>query len=177
VIPHGGNYGINTSVDGYLFNSMNFEVPMYSDHQEIETAIFMQEVLVGSKVVMKNIFFSVGQAELRDESVSELERILDLMQRNPGVKLQINGHTDDSGDADVNKALSLKRAETVMAFLVNKGIVPDRLKAVGYGEERPIVSNDDETGGREINRRTEIEVIESWKPLQRSMRGFPCGRL
>ncbi|GHM98519.1 hypothetical protein WSM22_00090 [Cytophagales bacterium WSM2-2] len=161
VIPHGGNYGINTSVDGYIFNSMNFEVPMYSDHQEIETAIFMQEVEVGSKVVMKNIFFSIGKAELRDESVSELERILDLMQRNPGMKLQINGHTDSSGDADTNKSLSLRRAENVMSYLVGKGITPERLKAVGYGEERPIVSNDDETGGREINRRTEIEVIEN----------------
>jgi outer membrane protein OmpA-like peptidoglycan-associated protein len=92
-IPHGGNFGINTSVDGYLFNSLNFEVPMYSDFQEIETAILMQKVTVGSKVVMKNIFFDVGRLELKDESLAELEQIVNLMEHNPGMKLQINGHT------------------------------------------------------------------------------------
>jgi outer membrane protein OmpA-like peptidoglycan-associated protein len=161
VIPHGGNYGINTSVDGYLFNSLNFDVPLYSEEQEIETAILMQRVTVGSKAVMKNIFFDVGKAELKDESVSELERILDLLTNNPGIKLQINGHTDNSGNAVTNKALSLKRAETVMAFLIKRGTETRRLTAVGFGQERPIVSNDDETGGREINRRTEIEVLET----------------
>jgi outer membrane protein OmpA-like peptidoglycan-associated protein len=161
VIPHGGNYGINTSVEGYLFNSLNFEVPLYSEEQTIETAILMSRVTVGSKAVMKNIFFDVGKAVIKDESIGELERILDLLTNNPGVKLQINGHTDNSGNAATNKTLSLKRAETVIAFLVKRGIVSKRLKAVGYGSERPIVSNDDETGGREINRRTEIEVIET----------------
>jgi outer membrane protein OmpA-like peptidoglycan-associated protein len=161
VIPHGGNYGINTSVDGYLFNSLNFEVPMYSEEQDIETAILMQKVTVGSKAVMKNIFFDVGKADLKNESLSELEHILDLLTNNIGVKLQINGHTDNSGNAASNKTLSLKRAETVVAFLVARGIEPNRLKAVGYGHERPIVSNDDESGGREINRRTEIEVVET----------------
>jgi len=161
VIPHGGNYGINTSVDGYLFNSLNFEVPMYSEEQEIETAILMQRVTVGSKAVMKNIFFDVGKAELKNESLGELEHILDLLTNNAGVKLQVNGHTDNSGNAVSNKTLSLKRAETVVAFLVARGIEPNRLKAVGYGQERPIVSNDDESGGREINRRTEIEVVET----------------
>jgi len=161
VLPHGGNYGINTSVDGYIFNSLNFEVPMYSDSTDIETAILMQKVTVGSKVVMKNIFFDIGKAELKNESRAELEHILDLMDNNPGVKLQINGHTDNSGNAESNKTLSAHRAETVVAFLIARGIDASRLKAVGYGQEKPIVSNDDEQGGRAINRRTEIEVLEN----------------
>ncbi len=163
IIPHGGNYGINTSVNGYLFNSLNFEVPTFSDYQEIETAIFMQKAEVGSKVVMKNIFFDVGKADLKIESIAELESILNLLERNPQIKLQINGHTDNSGEAATNKALSLKRAQSVLNFLIQRGIDPARLRAVGFGEERPIVSNDDETGGREVNRRTEIEVFEAGK--------------
>jgi len=144
VLPHGGNYGINTSVDGYIFNSLNFEVPMYSDIKEIETAILMQKVTAGSKVVMKNIFFDIGKTELKNESRGELEHILDLLENNPGVKLQINGHTDNSGNAQTNKVLSTQRAETVVAFLIARGVDPSRLKAVGYGQEKPIVSNDDE---------------------------------
>jgi len=73
----------------------------------------------------------------------------------------VNGHTDNSGDPQTNKVLSAKRAETVMAFLITRGVDPQRLKAVGFGEEKPIVSNDDEQGGRAINRRTEIEVLEN----------------
>jgi outer membrane protein OmpA-like peptidoglycan-associated protein len=160
-IPHGGNYGINTSVEGYLFNSLNFEVPAFSEHQELETHILMQKAEVGSKVVMKNIFFEIGKADLQTESIAELERILDLLQRQADLKIQINGHTDNAGDDKLNKALSLKRAESVMSFLVQRGVDAARLRAVGYGEERPIVSNDDEQGGREINRRTEIEVFET----------------
>lgn len=160
VIPHGGNYGINTSVDGYLFNSLNFEVPTFSEPQSLETHILMVKAKVGSKVVMKNIFFDSGKADIKSESIAEIERILDLLQRNSSIKLQVNGHTDNVGDGSKNKVLSLKRAEAVVRFLTDRGVEPVRLRAIGFGEERPLVSNDDEEGGREINRRTEIEVFE-----------------
>ena len=75
------------------------------------------------------------------------------------MKVQINGHTDNVGEATYNKGLSLKRARSVVDYLIRNGIDVNRLAAIGYGEERPLVSNDDETGGREINRRTEIEII------------------
>jgi outer membrane protein OmpA-like peptidoglycan-associated protein len=74
--------------------------------------------------------------------------------------MQINGHTDNTGNPATNKVLSLQRAEAVVKYLVEKGIQPSRLSAKGFGAERPLVSNDDEQGGREINRRTEIEIIE-----------------
>ena len=79
---------------------------------------------------------------------------------NTKLRVQINGHTDNTGNADANKVLSLQRATSVVNYLIEHGISQERLRAVGYGEERPIVSNDDEIGGREINRRTEIEIIE-----------------
>src|SRR5690606_33127662 len=103
--------------------------------------------------------FDTGQSDLKDESIAELENILELLQGNPDLKVQINGHTDNTGDDASNKALSLKRATAVVQYLINKGIDANRLSAVGYGEERPLVSNDDEIGGREINRRTEIEIL------------------
>ncbi len=159
-IPNGGNYGINTSVEGYLFNSMNFELPAFAEYQEIDTHVLMVKVEAGSKVTLKNVFFDSGKAIVKKESIGELERIVDMLGKNPTLRLQVNGHTDSSGDNAANKLLSLKRAQAVMEFLAKNGIDRKRLLAVGYGEERPLVSNDDEMGGREINRRTEIEVVD-----------------
>jgi outer membrane protein OmpA-like peptidoglycan-associated protein len=160
VIPHGGNYGVATEKAGYLFNSINFNLPQFAEYQEIDTHIIMVKAEIGSKVVLKNIFFDVGKADLKPESVAEVENIRELLVANNTLKVQINGHTDNSGNAASNKALSLKRAAAVVSYLTQKGIAAGRLSAKGYGSERPIVSNDDEEGGRAINRRTEIEIIK-----------------
>ncbi len=157
-IPHGGNYGVTTEKEGYLFNSINFNLPAFSEMQEIDTHIIMEKAEVGSKVVLKNIFFDTGKADLKQESVNELENMRKLLEKNPELKVHINGHTDNVGEAAYNKALSLKRARSVVDYLIRNGVDVNRLGAIGYGEERPLVSNDDETGGREINRRTEIEI-------------------
>jgi outer membrane protein OmpA-like peptidoglycan-associated protein len=164
IIPHGGNYGVSASCNGYLFTSMNFDVPAFASSQTIETAIFMSKAQVGSKSTLKNIFFDSGKSDLRSESVNELTRLADLLTNNPRLRVQINGHTDSFGDNLTNKVLSLKRAQSVVDYLVKNGIDASRVKAVGYGEERPLVSNDDEQEGREINRRTEIEVVEVTQP-------------
>jgi outer membrane protein OmpA-like peptidoglycan-associated protein len=82
-----------------------------------------------------------------------------MLFTNELLKVQINGHTDNTGNAASNKILSLHRAEAVVTYLQNKGISSTRLIAMGFGSERPLVSNDDEDEGRAINRRTEIEII------------------
>lgn len=161
VIPHGGNYGVSTDKDGYLFNSINFNLPQFAEYQEIDTHIIMVRAEVGSKVILKNIFFDVGKSELKPESVTELELIRSMLTDNTHLKVQINGHTDNTGNAEANKTLSLKRAESVVNYLIEKGIDTARLGAKGFGSERPLVSNDDEAEGREINRRTEIEILEA----------------
>ena len=98
---------------------------------------------------------------MKKESIAEVEKIQELLLGNPALKVQINGHTDNTGNAASNKALSLKRATAVVEYLVKNGVASERLSAKGYGSERPIVSNDDESGGREINRRTEIEILQA----------------
>jgi outer membrane protein OmpA-like peptidoglycan-associated protein len=159
VIPHGGNYGVSTEKEGYLFTSINFNLPKDFDYQEIETHIIMPRAEVGSKVVLKNIFFDVGKFELKPQSIAEIEVIYDLLEGNPELSVQINGHTDNTGNAATNKVLSLKRATSVIDYLAKKGISITRVLAKGYGSDRPIVSNDDEAGGRALNRRIEIEII------------------
>lgn len=160
-IPHGGNYGVSTERSGYLFNSINFNLPAFAEFQEIDTHIIMVKAEVGSIAVLKNVFFDVGKSELRTESVTEVEKIRELLTSSPHLVVQINGHTDNTGNAASNKVLSLKRATSVVDYLVQHGIAATRVSAKGFGAEKPIVSNDDEEEGRAINRRTEIEILES----------------
>ncbi len=161
IIPNGGNIGVSTRKAGYLFNSLNFELPEFQEYQEIDTHILMRKAEAGSKVILKNIFFDFGRSDLRTESLGELDRIKELLTDNPNLVVQINGHTDNVGNALANKILSKKRAESVVSYLIAQGISASRLSAKGFGEERPLVSNDDELDGREINRRTEIEIIRN----------------
>jgi outer membrane protein OmpA-like peptidoglycan-associated protein/Tol biopolymer transport system component len=162
-IPHGSNYGVSSEKAGYLFTSFNFNMPKDFEYQEIDTHIIMPRAEVGSKVILRNVFFDVGKADLKPQSIAEVEKIISLLAANPELKVQINGHTDNTGNPASNKTLSLKRATSVVDYLISKGIEASRVTAKGYGSERPIVSNDEEVGGRELNRRSEIEIIEANK--------------
>ena len=83
------------------------------------------------------------------------------MQQNTKVRVEIGGHTDNVGSHDINIQLSQRRAVAVKNYLTSKGIESKRITAVGYGETKPIVSNDDEEGGRAINRRVEFKVLQN----------------
>ena len=159
IMPREGNYGVTAVRNGYLFNSLNFNLPPFQKYQEIDTHILMIKAEVGSKIVLKNIFFDANEAALKPESFPELQNILELLTQNPRWGIQINGHTDNIDPRERNVALSLRRAEAVVEYLVREGISADRLEAKGFGPDRPLVSNDDEKDGRQLNRRTEIEII------------------
>ncbi|MEQ9403408.1 MAG: OmpA family protein [Cyclobacteriaceae bacterium] len=113
-----------------------------------------------NKVALQHIYFDFGTSHLTDESIPELEIIRDLMNRNPAMRIEIGGHTDNVGEEEFNTQLSLKRAESVLEWLSNNGVSRSRMIAKGYGSVDPLASNDDERDGRELNRRIEIIVIE-----------------
>ena len=83
---------------------------------------------------------------------------MELLQKNPTLKIEIAGHTDNKGDKKYNQVLSQKRAESVVAYLVQKGIATIRLSAKGYGDSMPLVPNDTEEN-KAKNRRTELKVL------------------
>ena len=82
------------------------------------------------------------------------------MNERPGMHIEVAGHTDNVGSDETNQALSERRAKAVMKYITSKGIDATRITAVGYGEKMPLVSNDDEKDGREINRRVEIKIVK-----------------
>ena len=106
-----------------------------------------------------NIFFASGSTRLDDKSIPLLENLYDIVDRCPGFRLEIAGHTDSIGSAAQNQAISERRAGSVRAWLMDKGIPTDRLSAVGYGESRPIVSNDT-AENRARNRRIEFTALQ-----------------
>ncbi|HNW88483.1 MAG TPA: OmpA family protein [Bacteroidales bacterium] len=158
-LPTDRNYALNVSKEGYLFYSENFEIK--GDHSKLKPFlkdVYMQPIETGSVVVLRNIFFDFDKFDLKPESQVELNRLVDLLNKNKTMKIEIGGHTDNKGSAEYNQKLSENRAKSVYEYLINKGIDKTRLSYKGYGLTKPIESNDSEEG-RAINRRTEFKVI------------------
>jgi len=158
-LPSGKNYGISVKAEDCLFHSENIDIKdANTQFQEIEKNIQLKKIVVGSQVTMKNIFFDSGKSTLRDESKSELQNLIDLMNEIPSLKIEISGHTDNVGSKSNNQKLSENRAKAVVDYLVEKGISVERLTYKGYGQEKPIADNST-AEGRQQNRRTMFEVL------------------
>lgn len=156
-LESGGNYGIAVKADGYLFHSENFDIPDGSAYNLVNKTIELKNIKVGSKIALRNVFFDTGKSEIRSESNAELDRLVQLLKDVPGLKIELSGHTDNTGSAQNNITLSQARADAVVDYLTAKGIAKSRLKAKGYGSDRPVDSNDT-AQGRQNNRRTEFEI-------------------
>jgi outer membrane protein OmpA-like peptidoglycan-associated protein/tetratricopeptide (TPR) repeat protein len=156
-LASGKNYGIAVKAEGYLFHSENFDIPMGSADNLVDKTIELKNIAVGSKIALRNIFFDTGKSTLRPESNAELERLVQLMKDVPKLKIEISGHTDNTGSASLNATLSQSRAQAVVDYLKAKGIGVDRMTAMGYGSSKPVASNDT-NDGRQSNRRTEFEI-------------------
>lgn len=162
-LPAGKNYGIAVKKDEYLFHSENFDIPNTSAFQEVEKNIELKKLSVGSKIVLRNIFFDLDKATLRPESTAELNRLTKLMNDVPTLKIELGGHTDSQGSDTHNQDLSERRAAAVVDFLTKAGISADRLKSAGYGETQLVngCSNGVKCSDaqHQENRRTEFKVL------------------
>lgn len=109
-------------------------------------------------IVFRNILFEFDSADLKAESLAVLDQVVEYLRSNPGVSMEIQGHTDNVGTAEYNLRLSSRRAQTVRDYLMNKGIPPERLEVQGLGLSSPLVPNDTEEN-RARNRRVEFKPI------------------
>lgn len=159
-LPSGKNYGIAVKAEGYLFHSENFDIPAATNYQEINKDIRLKKASVGTKIVLRNIFFDLAKATLRAESNTELDRLTTVMNENPQLKIEISGHTDNQGSLELNTKLSEARAKAVVDYLISKGISTGRLTFKGYAFSQPIAPNDTDEG-RQENRRVEFKVMSN----------------
>ena len=158
-LPVGKDYAFNVSRKGYLFYSDNFSLSANSD-SVFNKDIPLQPIEAGAVIILKNIFFDTKQFVLKPESITELDKLIMLLNDNPKLKIQINGHTDNIGLAKDNLLLSDNRAKAVVGYLLQKGIAKERLLFKGFGATQPVADNKTEDG-RALNRRTELSVISN----------------
>lgn len=156
------NYIVYVEQDGYIFENLEIALGGAKEIQSTdEKKIMLRKIKTGEVSVLRHVFFDTGKATLKPESSDELDKLLKLMEQNTKMRVEIGGHTDNVGGHDINIQLSQRRAGAVKNYLTSKGIEAKRITAVGYGETKPIVSNDDEEGGRAINRRVEFKILQN----------------
>jgi outer membrane protein OmpA-like peptidoglycan-associated protein len=154
------DYNISIEKDSYIFINKMYKFPASTDKvQNIEYNFVLRKVAAGARLILRNIYFDFDKVTLKDASLFEINKLHNMLAENSRLMVEISGHTDNIGTKEYNDQLSYRRARAVVNLLTRKGIDPVRIKAVGYGEDRPLASNDDEKDGREINRRVEFKVL------------------
>ena len=153
------NNALQIQQEGYLFYSRNINLTAEaSATKPFEMEVLLQPISANGKITLNNVFFDFDKSELKPELFAELDKLVELLLKNPAVKMEIAGHTDSKGDKKYNLLLSQKRAESVMEYLLKKGIDKLRLTAKGYGDTQPVAPNDTEENQAK-NRRTEVKVL------------------
>jgi len=159
-LPFGKTYALHIKQPGYLFFSENYPLDdstKINDAYEIRIAL--SRIKPGSTETLDNIFFDVNRYELLPKSKSDLDNLIEFLRLNKNVRIEIGGHTDNTGSEAHNQALSENRAKAVHDYLINAGIAASRLTYKGYGQSQPIADNDTDEG-RQLNRRTDFKIIE-----------------
>ena len=153
-----GWYDITASAEGYL----NFLDSIRIDTEEpnpVIRDIQLTPIEIGTTIRLKNIYFDYDKTTLKPESFVELNKVVELLKQNPSLEIEIEGHTDSQGSDQYNKDLSQGRAQSVVDYIASQNIVRTRLSAKGFGESKPIDTNDTDDG-RANNRRVEFTIVK-----------------
>ena len=158
VVPAGNNYGLYINKKGYLIKSYNLDAKKTGKQANQNLDILLSPIKAGSRAGLNSIFFESNKYTLLSESVSGITRLFTFLAENPGLHIEIEGHTDDVGTEADNLKLSSQRAKTVADYLVKLGLPPIRITYKGYGKTKPLSTKTDEQS-RKLNRRTEFKIV------------------
>ncbi|MBL0743239.1 OmpA family protein [Chryseolinea lacunae] len=157
-IPKLGWYMITATANGYL-NAIDSVQADDDGLSPFSRDIYLQPIEIGVTVRLKNIYFDFDKTTLKKESYPELNKVVEFLKQNSTVEIEISGHTDSKGSDDYNLNLSQGRSQAVVDYIISQGIESFRLSAHGYGETKPIDTNDTDAG-RANNRRVEFTVVK-----------------
>ncbi len=156
-LPVGSNYTFTVNRKDYLLYSDVFALNKKLPDSTYQKDIALQPIKLNALVTLKNIQFATNSFQLEPVSFIELDKVIQLLNDNPTIHLQINGHTDDTGTPAANLALSANRAKAVAEYIISKGIAAQRLTSKGFGQTQPVADNSTEDG-KAKNRRTEFVI-------------------
>ncbi len=164
-LPTGENLNIKFNSKGYLAQTERFYIPVDQSIKLVNSDIALRRLEKGARNIFTNILFDFGKSSLQPLAVPELIKIIDVLEQNPNVVLEIEGHCDAIGPNTYNLKLSGKRAKNVCNFLTASGIAQNRLSFKGKGEGFPVAPNklpngSDNPEGRKLNRRAEFVIID-----------------
>ena len=159
VLPSGVQYGYRAEAKGYIAENANLDVTAKDKYSEQKQDLFLVPFNVGQTVKMNNIFFQQSKYYLTTSSYPELLRLIRIMKDYPTVEIKLSGHTDNQGDPALNLKLSQDRVNEVKKYLGSHGIKTERVTTEGFGDTKPLASNDQEET-RSKNRRVEFTITK-----------------
>lgn len=156
---------LTASAGGYIDGTGTADIGSGDDNPEIliylekgRSAKFnSNQIVAGQSVILNNILFEQGKAVIKAESQTELDKVVLFMRENQGADIELSGHTSSEGDREYNVSLSYLRVKACKDYITSKGIAEERIIAIGYGPDRPVAGNHNETG-RSANRRVEMRL-------------------
>ncbi|HAH25889.1 MAG TPA: hypothetical protein DCL77_19380 [Prolixibacteraceae bacterium] len=158
------DYTFNITAEGYFPKSVKYST-VGKDADEYTLTIAMQKLSSGKQFTLENLYYDLNKSDIRPDAALVLNDLAEMLHENPEVRIEINSHTDSRASADYNMKLSQRRSESVVEYLIGKGIVPDRLVAKGFGETQLINKCADGIDCPEeihqANRRTVIEILNT----------------
>ncbi|MFY0688893.1 MAG: OmpA family protein [Cyclobacteriaceae bacterium] len=157
VLNQGSDYGAYVTSEGYLFEDFHFQTSEINAFDPDTIDIYLNPIKSGMSLTLENIYFELDSYEISEKSKSELDVISTFLKEND-VEVEISGHTDNTGLAEYNMNLSLKRAKSVYQFLIRSGVSADRLNFKGYGATRPLFAAEND---QYLNRRIEFLIISA----------------
>ena len=164
------NYSMIASKNGYFTKSIPYSTVGKTPSQEelieqvtnvtLDTTIVLEQLVLERAIVLENIYYDLDKAEIRTDAAEELDKLVQILKDNPGIRIELSSHTDARASDAYNYDLSQRRAESAVEYIVSQGIDSDRLEARGYGERQLIIENAQTEEEHQTNRRTEFKVIE-----------------
>jgi outer membrane protein OmpA-like peptidoglycan-associated protein len=158
VLPSGQQYGFSASKDGFLPVSSSLDLTKLDKYNVLTQDLYLTPIEEGARIRVNNIYFDFDKSNLRKESNVELDQMVTILKSNLNIRLRVEGHTDDKGEAAYNLKLSQNRADAVKSYLLSKGIDASRIESSGLGKTNPSVPNTSDSN-RQLNRRVEFVVI------------------
>lgn len=162
VLPYNKNYSIRASADKYfaVSENLNLDSLVKEGYRNIHKDLYLVPIEIGQVFRLNNVFFDFDKYSLRPESFVELDRVVNFLKEYPNVEIEMSAHTDSKGSDEYNYTLSDNRAASVRTYILSKGISSTRIISKGYGETKPVATNETDEG-RQENRRVEFTILKN----------------